>query len=194
MADDSDDDRTPPRHRPRRHQTQDDRDREGYAARRERDARARDQVDELADVSDDAVPQRARWEDERTQPVIFDEDGRACPIELSKEGRFLNGRIDRLKGETRRGKKSTADQIAEAMGKRPPNERLTRLETRLKIVLVVLGAIGTAALGAVVTVAQGLYSRGETDGAHEQRLLQVERELHQLEQMFPFTYQPRHAP
>ena len=98
-------------------------------ARREREARARDQVDDLAAVSDDGVPQRARWEDERTQPVIFDNSGRAEAIELTPGEQFLNDRIDRLKGETRRAKTDSAEKLLKALGERPPNERLAALET-----------------------------------------------------------------
>ncbi len=153
-----------------------DRDSEGYAARLERERKHRDQIAEL----EEAIPLPLPPDQDITRPGHLD---------LSEEAEFTNERIDRLKRALQRAKSDTADRILKALGSRPPNERLTRIETRLKIVLLVLAAIGTAALGALVTVAQGLYHRGEEDGVMQTRVQQLEHRLEQFEQLFPFANQ-----
>lgn len=164
-------------------QSQTERDHDGLRALREREAsrKVRDQVDELADAIDEdgAVTRPIPHDEELTSPremlELDDNDARFTAIW---------NRIDRLILAVGRGKRDTADRITDAMGKRPPNERLTSVETRVKIIWVILAAIGTFALGSAITVAKGLYERGETDGQHEIRLQQVERELERLDHEF----------
>lgn len=156
---------------------EDRRDEEGgllrIARERARSQPSRDQLDELeaALVERGGAPESVD-DEENTKPIA---------LSLSNEAAFLNARIDRLKGEVKRSKTSTANRITDAMGSRPPNERLTAIETRLKIAFAILAAVGSVAAGAAVTVAKGLYERGQVDGQHEIRLQNVERAVDSIE-------------
>lgn len=89
--------------------------------------------------------------------------------------------LNREKRANRARARKQSNQLVAAMGDRPPNERLTAIETRLKLLYAILGAIATLALGAVVTVAKGLYERGAADGAAEMRTKDLERRVEFLE-------------
>lgn len=179
------------RHKPPgRLQSQTERDLQGAAARRDRQSRpvhgypiARDQVDELADAlePDDGTPEREV--DDVTKPHDIPEIGDFVLEAYNNDLAFrtLWDRVDSTKREMRRSKTSTDDKFLEALGKRPPNARFTALETRVKIIWAILAAVGAIAAGAAVTVAKGLYERGETDGQHEIRLQQLERNVERLE-------------
>jgi len=56
-------------------------------------------------------------------------------------------RIDRVKMEHHRAKKKTADQILEAMGKKPPAQRLGSVEWKVRVMWGLLAAV-TALAGA----------------------------------------------
>lgn len=167
-----------PAPRVRRQQTQTERDFDGLRARAEREQRTHgDQVDDLADAIGDATPEAVDWDEHVTKPHDIPDIGDLVLARYQSDPayRALWTRVDHARADMRRSRRRTADQITEAIGAKPPNERLTKIETRLKIVWAILAAVGSVAAGAAVTVAKGLYERGETDGAHEIRLQQVER-------------------
>lgn len=181
MVSDSSDDEPTPRLRPHRLQSQTERDLDGIRARRERQARpVRDQLGELEAAIGGVVQERL--DDYVTKPHDIPDIGDVVLDRYNSDPayRALWNRVDSARKDQRRSRTESANQITEAMGKRPPNERLTQAETRIKILWAIVAAIGTLAAGSAVTVAKGLYERGETDGQHEIRLQNVEHATDQL--------------
>jgi len=81
-----------------------------------------------------------------TKPTHIDLD--VTPPETPvKVVQFLElwDRVDRMKLDAKRSKHSTANQIMQAMGKRPPAERLARIDTKVRIIWALLAFALTAA-------------------------------------------------
>jgi hypothetical protein len=90
-------------------------------------------------------------------------------------------RLNDVKTEERRARRDSANRDLELAGaKGPPLERLSAIEHKMRIVWALLVAIGTAAAGSIVTVAKGLYERGEGEGAQKIRLEHFERDNERL--------------
>ncbi len=152
------------------------RDLEGAAAARDRARSQGDQIDQLADaVSVD-------------QADDFDEevDTGITPV--------MQARIDRdpllsvLFAKLRHERVRRANQVAEAMGAKPPAEELRSIKWKVNIIWYLLVTVAVAAGGSVFTVAKFLKSSGGDtrehdiahrtlgvhDGDHEVRLRAVE--------------------
>ena len=169
-----DDDKTPPRgHKKPRARSQWDDDRRANVGKKHRTAPhgipvvTQDQIDELEQAV--GVPEFAG--EENTKPIEL----------MSDEGAFLNERINRVNERIRRNRTKSSNEVLDALGKRPPNERITAIETRLKIIIAILAAIGSVAIGAAITVAKGLYERGQEDGALHVRVENLERGVAELQ-------------
>lgn len=146
----------------KRMQTQTERDLQGIEARRRRD-----QLAELEAAVSDGAP------DDDADDV---DTGMTERIEQDPELRLLWIKVDRER-------KRRANQIAKAMGAKPPAEVLAKITRGYKILKWVVTAIAIPVVTTTVLVIKYVYARGVTDTRAEiERTLLIE-DVHELKQL-----------
>jgi hypothetical protein len=136
--------------RPRRAQSQTDRDIEGLAALRDRRARE-------AATRDDAVPEPFEGIDTGITPRIAED------CDLNRLYTKILKQKEDLERKMRAESQRNANLVLEVAGERPPDERFQGIEKRLRLAHWVISALVIPVVATVVLAVKYVYARGAAD-------------------------------